>query len=72
MRIIALGTLKTFLRRNPAFADARDPLLDGVRPSAGKQLEQLIADVGMGVNDGAKNAGRHAGKGYVGDRKDSR
>ena len=27
MRIIALGTLKTFLRRNPAFADARDPLM---------------------------------------------
>jgi mRNA interferase HigB len=27
MRIIALGTLKAFLRRNPAYADATDPLM---------------------------------------------
>jgi mRNA interferase HigB len=27
MRIIALGTLKTFLRRNSAYADASDPLM---------------------------------------------
>jgi mRNA interferase HigB len=27
MRIIALGTLKVFLRRNPAYADASDPLM---------------------------------------------
>jgi mRNA interferase HigB len=27
MRIIALGTLKAFLKRNPAYADAADPLM---------------------------------------------
>lgn len=27
MRIIALGTLKYFLRRDPAYADAADPLM---------------------------------------------
>ena len=27
MRIIALGTLKAFLRRNPAYADVADPLM---------------------------------------------
>jgi mRNA interferase HigB len=27
MRIIALGTLKVFLRRNPTYADASDPLM---------------------------------------------
>jgi mRNA interferase HigB len=27
VRIIALGTLKTFLRRDPAYADAVDPLM---------------------------------------------
>jgi mRNA interferase HigB len=27
VRIIALGTLKTFLRRDPAYADAADPLM---------------------------------------------
>lgn len=27
MRIIAVGTLKAFLRRSPAYADARDPMM---------------------------------------------
>ena len=27
MRIIALGTLKAFLKRSPAYADAADPLM---------------------------------------------
>jgi mRNA interferase HigB len=27
VRIIALGTLKSFLRRDPAYADAADPLM---------------------------------------------
>ena len=27
MRVIALSTLKTFLRRSPAYADAREPVM---------------------------------------------
>lgn len=27
MRIIAVGTLKAFFRRNPAYAEARDPMM---------------------------------------------
>ncbi len=31
VRIIAVGTLKTFLRRNPVHVDARDPLMAWAR-----------------------------------------
>jgi len=31
VRIIAVGTLKAFLRRTPAYADAREPLMAWVR-----------------------------------------
>ena len=35
MRIIALSTLKTFLRRSPAYADAREPVMAWFRQVKG-------------------------------------